>query len=765
MTGLDAVEPFALAHCNRHPGPGTPLPRHAKLPRVTAIAQLEENRTVEGIYAVARKERLRTRNGATYLALELVDPSGRIGARVWNDVEMLDGRFERGRRGARARTRRAVPRTSSSSTCGRSSRRRASTRPGWRPALRRDADELEGFLEFLLAEMHDTRLRGVVSRALTRRRRCAPIRRRPTATTRYAGGLLEHTVGVATLCRETAQIHPRLRADLLVAAALVHDVGRTRELGAAAGLRADGGGPPARPRPSRPAAARGTLGARPGVRQSSCTRSPATTTRAPPEPPRRPCSTTRTSSTRSRRRDPCPTRSTRLGLCVPGARRQPQLGRRGLPRRRQGARSSRADGAGRVAAVRSRRARGSASPPAEADPWRRGGLVRRSLRSSARSGSSPSTAGMAAGAISVVGADRGGRSGSAGDLGRRGSGDQISGLQAIGFVAAVGGSVAASLERGPDSGQLAAGVGWAAVAMLAFGAYYVPMHAASTQDWLWPRFPLPLHVGDARLVDRARPPRLAAWLRPHWLGLVAIGVLDTGGNALFAAASSTHGLLSVVSVLASLYPVVTVLLARLVLGERVAADAGCRRRRGARRRRPDHSGRPATLFSITERSSRTSSRQSPRGRAGSSLRTPCRAAPGRRRRSPSSPRGPPHSTSSRSQSPSACGRRRRSRPPQRFDDRLVQLGRGLRAGRPRLAAAPLVGHLRDLRATRRSRRRRRAPSPSSAEPFAAHARRRARAGYDAMSRDGRLGRAPALAQHLEATSSIMLVGVERRERM
>ncbi len=47
----------------------------------------------------------------------------------------------------------------------------------------------------------------------------------------YAGGLLEHTVGVSTLCRETAQLHSRLRADLLLAAALLHDVGRVRELG------------------------------------------------------------------------------------------------------------------------------------------------------------------------------------------------------------------------------------------------------------------------------------------------------------------------------------------------------------------------------------------------------------------------------------------------------------------------------------------------------------------------------------------------------
>ena len=59
------------------------------------------------------------------------------------------------------------------------------------------------------------------------------LRELPAAETHhsYAGGLLEHTVGVATLARETAQLHPRLRSDLLLAAALLHDVGRVRELG------------------------------------------------------------------------------------------------------------------------------------------------------------------------------------------------------------------------------------------------------------------------------------------------------------------------------------------------------------------------------------------------------------------------------------------------------------------------------------------------------------------------------------------------------
>ncbi len=184
--------------------------------------------------------------------------------------------------------------------------------------------------------------------------------------------------------------------------------------------------------------------------------------------------------------------------------------------------------------------------------------------------------GMASGAISVVAPIAAVAAGVPVIWGVAVSGDRIDALQALGFVLAVGGSVTASLELRPERRQLAAGVGWAALAMLAFGAYYVPMHAASGHDWLWPAFLF--RCASVTLVwtfvlgRRAWP----SGLRPHWPGLVAIGFLDTGGNALFAAASSTHGLLSVVSVLASLYPVVTVLLARLVLGERVqrTQDAG-----------------------------------------------------------------------------------------------------------------------------------------------------------------------------------------------
>jgi drug/metabolite transporter (DMT)-like permease len=148
-------------------------------------------------------------------------------------------------------------------------------------------------------------------------------------------------------------------------------------------------------------------------------------------------------------------------------------------------------------------------------------------------------------------------------------GDNVSTLQGLGFVLALGGCVLTSLERGAERRRFAAGAGWGLLAMLAFGGYYVPFHAAAHHDWLWPsllfRIVSVTLVWTALLVTRTRP----QGVRPHLVALAAVGVLDTGGNVFFAAASSKHGLLSVVSVLASLYPVVTVLLARIVLGERV----------------------------------------------------------------------------------------------------------------------------------------------------------------------------------------------------
>jgi 3'-5' exoribonuclease len=201
---------------------------------VTTIAELAEDRTVEGVFAVGRKERRRTKSGSPYLALELVDASGRIEARIWDDVELLNGRFAEG---DAVRVLGRVERFGGALQVQvRSLEAAPDTDPGeLTPAMRRDPDELEGFLDFLAGEISHTGLAIVVTRVLGANGVRSALRALPAAGADghhgYAGGLLEHTVGVATLCRETAQLHPRLRIDLLLAAAILHDIGRTVELG------------------------------------------------------------------------------------------------------------------------------------------------------------------------------------------------------------------------------------------------------------------------------------------------------------------------------------------------------------------------------------------------------------------------------------------------------------------------------------------------------------------------------------------------------
>jgi 3'-5' exoribonuclease len=199
---------------------------------VSAIAELAEERVVEGVYAVARKERLRTRTGSPYLALELVDPSGRIDARVWQDVDLLDARFSAGdavrvlgrverfrdRLQLEVRSLEPAPHEDASALA---------------PAMRRDVEELDGFLEFIAGEIAHAELRATVGRFFTDDSVRETLRRLPATADGhhgYAGGLLEHTVGVATICRDVSQLHARVRTDLLLAAALLHDIGRIDEL-------------------------------------------------------------------------------------------------------------------------------------------------------------------------------------------------------------------------------------------------------------------------------------------------------------------------------------------------------------------------------------------------------------------------------------------------------------------------------------------------------------------------------------------------------
>jgi drug/metabolite transporter (DMT)-like permease len=151
-------------------------------------------------------------------------------------------------------------------------------------------------------------------------------------------------------------------------------------------------------------------------------------------------------------------------------------------------------------------------------------------------------------------------------------GEPTTTLQEIGMLCALLGVIAAS-RTGEEQAHLASkarlGIACAVLAAVGFGGFFILLHEASTQDVLW-AVAVQRATGFTvvTLLVLARRPPMA--IRPHDVpALVLVGSLDQLANVLYSFAS-TLGLVSLSAVLASLYPVMTVILARLVLDERIS---------------------------------------------------------------------------------------------------------------------------------------------------------------------------------------------------
>jgi 3'-5' exoribonuclease len=211
---------------------------------VAGLTSLRPGDEIAGVYACTRKDRLLARTGTPYLALELRDRTGTLPGRAFKDADVLAGRFDRGEL-VRVRGRVERFRDELQVDVREIERAESADPAAFLPVAYRDLDELDGFLEHLAREVHDPAYRGLLERLLADEALRADWRRAPCTRGghhAYLGGLLEHTVAVATLAVEAAALHPRLNSDLLICAALVHDLGKTREFtyGAEIGLSEEG---------------------------------------------------------------------------------------------------------------------------------------------------------------------------------------------------------------------------------------------------------------------------------------------------------------------------------------------------------------------------------------------------------------------------------------------------------------------------------------------------------------------------------------------
>jgi 3'-5' exoribonuclease len=175
----------------------------ATLAERPTVAELRAGGEVEGVFACSRKDRLVAKNGTPYLAVELRDRTGAIAARAFRDADFLSSQFERGDLvWVAGRVERFRDELQVELRTVRRAEAAAADPAEFLPVAYRDLDELDGFLEHLSREVHDRDYRGLLDAFLADQAFRTALRRSPCTRAghhAYLGGLLEHTVAVATL--------------------------------------------------------------------------------------------------------------------------------------------------------------------------------------------------------------------------------------------------------------------------------------------------------------------------------------------------------------------------------------------------------------------------------------------------------------------------------------------------------------------------------------------------------------------------------------
>ena len=206
------------------------------------VSELREGARVAGCYYVESRELRRTRQDKPYLRLRLCDRSGALEGRVWDDADRIHALVPPGSFvGVRGR----VDVFNGEPQLNLDEVTPVSVAPEeldlFLPRSPRPLEELERELSALIASVRDPGLGALLRRMLDRRTEVGRAFRRAPAAKRnhhaYIGGLLEHTLSVAKACDLLARHYgPSIDRDLLVAGALLHDVGKVREIVAGTGF-------------------------------------------------------------------------------------------------------------------------------------------------------------------------------------------------------------------------------------------------------------------------------------------------------------------------------------------------------------------------------------------------------------------------------------------------------------------------------------------------------------------------------------------------
>jgi 3'-5' exoribonuclease len=198
------------------------------------VSSLQDGQTVTSHFLVCVKEIRSTREGKSYLRLELGDATGRVEARMWEGFDRMAASFERD---DFVKVQARVENYRNKLQLAIEKIRRAEENEvdpaDFFAHTKEDVDELYAKLLEVVASVGNPWLRQLLEAVVQDPRIVPRLKRAPAAKIMhhaYYGGLLEHVLSLCNLCRAVLAHYPEADPDLLLSGAVLHDIGKLREL-------------------------------------------------------------------------------------------------------------------------------------------------------------------------------------------------------------------------------------------------------------------------------------------------------------------------------------------------------------------------------------------------------------------------------------------------------------------------------------------------------------------------------------------------------
>ncbi len=198
------------------------------------VNDIQERDLVESVFLVKDKVTAMAKNGKPYMTVRLMDRSGELEGRIWDRVDELEERFRKDDfLWVRGRASRYLGKMQLVIQELKALPEAEVNMEDYLPTAPRDRQEMAAEFAARVREVKDPHyhalLEAIMADADLFRRFClAPAAKSMHHV--YVGGLLEHSLAVADLAGEICRRHPDVDRDLLVTAALLHDLGKTEEL-------------------------------------------------------------------------------------------------------------------------------------------------------------------------------------------------------------------------------------------------------------------------------------------------------------------------------------------------------------------------------------------------------------------------------------------------------------------------------------------------------------------------------------------------------